>query len=113
MSLYSPLLRIRFCFFFFFFFNDTATTEIYTLSLHDALPICFSLAAVRQGGIVQAHANRPTLRSFDQCHEEYDRPSITLEPLDEFNFQDLCTVVKREIYPMKPEANETDRKSVV
>src|SRR5216684_3133246 len=28
-----------YCFFFFFFFNDTATTEIYTLSLHDALPI--------------------------------------------------------------------------
>src|SRR5258708_28688764 len=27
---------------FFFFFNDTATTEIYTLSLHDALPICIS-----------------------------------------------------------------------
>src|SRR3712207_8366031 len=32
----------------FFFFNDTATTEIYTLSLHDALPI--SLGAVRAGG---------------------------------------------------------------
>src|SRR3712207_7532295 len=31
---------------FFFFFNDTATTEIYTLSLHDALPIC----PVAQGG---------------------------------------------------------------
>src|SRR5215208_8379515 len=30
---------ISFPFFFFFFFNDTATTEIYTLSLHDALPI--------------------------------------------------------------------------
>src|SRR5688572_30982124 len=28
-----------FLYFFFFFFNDTATTEIYTLSLHDALPI--------------------------------------------------------------------------
>src|SRR6202035_6173794 len=27
-------------YFAFFFFNDTATTEIYTLSLHDALPIC-------------------------------------------------------------------------
>src|SRR5256885_8705177 len=26
----------------FFFFNDTATTEIYTLSLHDALPICLA-----------------------------------------------------------------------
>src|SRR5260221_11615626 len=34
-SLFISLLH--FCFF--FFFNDTATTEIYTLSLHDALPI--------------------------------------------------------------------------
>src|SRR5215471_21375005 len=32
------------CLFFFFFFNDTATTEIYTLSLHDALPIPFPVA---------------------------------------------------------------------
>src|SRR3712207_7589378 len=30
----------------FFFFNDTATTEIYTLSLHDALPICSLLRAL-------------------------------------------------------------------
>src|SRR3712207_9158884 len=30
---------IYICIFLFFFFNDTATTEIYTLSLHDALPI--------------------------------------------------------------------------
>ena len=30
-------------FFFCFFFNDTATTEIYTLSLHDALPIFLML----------------------------------------------------------------------
>src|SRR2546422_7138012 len=32
--------------FFFFFFNDTATTEIYTLSLHDALPILSSIASL-------------------------------------------------------------------
>src|SRR5437899_4112919 len=31
---------------FFFFFNDTATTEIYTLSLHDALPIFFDSCSV-------------------------------------------------------------------
>src|SRR2546430_12666672 len=31
----------------FFFFNDTATTEIYTLSLHDALPICARRSAER------------------------------------------------------------------
>src|ERR1041385_9292263 len=38
-------------FFFFFFFNDRATTEIYTLSLHDALPIwcCAGLAACVTG----------------------------------------------------------------
>src|SRR6266850_8308117 len=34
-SLFAPFISF---FFFFFFFNDTATTEIYTLSLHDALP---------------------------------------------------------------------------
>src|SRR5258708_29115172 len=33
------MVTLRPHFFFFFFFNDTATTEIYTLSLHDALPI--------------------------------------------------------------------------
>src|SRR2546423_15501414 len=32
---------------FFFFFNDTATTEIYTLSLHDALPICSDRCTIR------------------------------------------------------------------
>src|SRR5438874_13175372 len=39
--LFSLLLypKTSFSLFFFFFFNDTATTEIYTLSLHDALPI--------------------------------------------------------------------------
>src|SRR6266536_6665466 len=35
-SAYDPLLFVCLL----FFFNDTATTEIYTLSLHDALPIC-------------------------------------------------------------------------
>src|SRR2546429_5201042 len=33
----------------FFFFNDTATTEIYTLSLHDALPISLALDAPNTG----------------------------------------------------------------
>src|SRR2546427_4653767 len=49
---------------FFFFFNDTATTEIYTLSLHDALPIYFD----DQRG----HARRktfPEMRHVVQPHE--------------------------------------------
>src|SRR5262252_7794039 len=40
--------------FFIFFFNDTATTEIYTLSLHDALPISAFLAAVALWGLALA-----------------------------------------------------------
>src|SRR5438132_12494358 len=36
----SSIVCLCSSFLFFFFFNDTATTEIYTLSLHDALPIC-------------------------------------------------------------------------
>src|SRR5258708_34536604 len=36
----------------FFFFNDTATTEIYTLSLHDALPILALMAVAMCGGAV-------------------------------------------------------------
>src|SRR5258708_40266218 len=39
MLFYFVTLSPLFMYSFFFFFNDTATTEIYTLSLHDALPI--------------------------------------------------------------------------
>src|SRR2546430_4118920 len=39
MCIFVFVLYYTFTIFFFFFFNDTATTEIYTLSLHDALPI--------------------------------------------------------------------------
>src|SRR2546430_4811223 len=42
---------------FFFFFNDTATTEIYTLSLHDALPISLELEMrdLKNGATVWTH----------------------------------------------------------
>src|SRR5215813_15671675 len=57
-----------FCFlFFFFFFNDTATTEIYTLSLHDALPI-------RPGGAAQqpaAAGSRITTADLHARSEEH------------------------------------------
>src|SRR5256885_12152094 len=46
----------------FFFFNDTATTEIYTLSLHDALPICARRRAgdrsTRRGGSCERRQRR-------------------------------------------------------
>src|SRR5256885_12476803 len=45
------MLQTELPLFYFFFFNDTATTEIYTLSLHDALPISMvkAFAAISQG----------------------------------------------------------------
>src|SRR5204863_6447734 len=43
-----------------FFFNDTATTDIYTLSLHDALPICRLSSVARRGKSVARHCNPPT-----------------------------------------------------
>src|SRR5438270_2520073 len=47
-------------FLFFFFFNDTPTTEIYTLSLHDALPI-FQIAAI---ALILIAASFPPLRGY-------------------------------------------------
>src|SRR3712207_7013573 len=41
-----------------FFFNDTATTEIYTLSLHDALPISPAIAARASAGAASGRASR-------------------------------------------------------
>src|SRR2546429_7169120 len=48
---------------YFFFFNDTATTEIYTLSLHDALPICFD-ANQRAIGRDDRHIQAVNLAEF-------------------------------------------------
>src|SRR2546422_2730136 len=50
-------------YYFFFFFNDTATTEIYTLSLHDALPISPRAAQVRRA----RHGRRRGPRGGGQC----------------------------------------------
>src|SRR2546426_2378617 len=44
---------------FFFFFNDTATTEIYTLSLHDALPISVSARRTWRGRRTVRNVRRP------------------------------------------------------
>src|SRR2546425_7143659 len=63
----------------FFFFNDTATTEIYTLSLHDALPISKYLAAtrlIRTDGIVRQTAleiTRGATTDLDKARAVYAR----------------------------------------
>src|SRR6266496_4422364 len=61
---------------FFFFFNDTATTEIYTLSLHDALPIFLAapLRLLRQPA--QDRAGLPRGRSEEHTSELQSRRDL-------------------------------------
>src|SRR5215204_7131040 len=59
----------------FFFFNDTATTEIYTLSLHDALPISPRPTITRPR---PAAANRDTRRRRPAAPPRGDRKSTRL-----------------------------------
>src|SRR2546426_7877241 len=61
MQIISPLS------FFFFFFNDTATTEIYTLSLHDALPI--SIGRGQPADAAVAEMQRLGLAEADPAHD--------------------------------------------
>src|SRR5256885_13852256 len=68
--------RYPFCFFF-FFFNDTATTEIYTLSLHDALPIFREHEPLRD--LLSRHIHRKVLLSLSQAVADcQDRKSTRL-----------------------------------
>src|SRR5690349_22826955 len=50
-----------------FFFNETATTEIYTLSLHDALPICLNEKVLNSTPNEPTCVNLPFLRCFSVC----------------------------------------------
>src|SRR2546422_8219313 len=68
------MLRTRSAFFF-FFFNDTATTEIYTLSLHDALPI-YHRRNQDGGTIGSAAGSLPGL----SCADPLGRDAAQLRP---------------------------------
>src|SRR5476649_2984346 len=64
-------LAERLCLLFFFFFNDTATTEIYTLSLHDALPISRRRAVPRHGGWPCVHPWEPEDRKSTRLNSSH------------------------------------------
>src|SRR2546427_5100317 len=59
---------------FFFFFNDTATTEIYTLSLHDALPI---------SDLLENASKEEETEILGQVHAEPELEADVFEELDE------------------------------
>src|ERR1043166_10347762 len=73
---FSPALPFSFCVGF-FFFNDTATTEIYTLSLHDALPICFAVATACNKFVPNSGADCGQNRSEEHTSELQSRFGIS------------------------------------
>src|SRR5260221_13148414 len=93
MHLSSSRMLLSLAFSFFFFFNDTATTEIYTLSLHDALPI-FGIALVENDG-VEAHSTGAWLNVPPQ-----DRKSTRLNSSH--------TVISYAVFCLKKKKIDTD-----
>src|SRR5215203_7295759 len=81
-------------FVFFFFFNDTATTEIYTLSLHDALPI----QALRLAAVGLAFAAYVLLLDLDRLLQ--DRKSTRLNSSHANISYAVFCLKKKTIHPL-------------
>src|SRR2546425_2588977 len=99
------------CSFFFFFFNDTATTEIYTLSLHDALPI--STPAARSSRAPTSCPPRSAPPSRPPWPPCWRRAGVTIARSEEHTseLQSLAYLVCRLLLEKKknngPNAKET------
>src|SRR3712207_8688613 len=77
----------------FFFFNDTATTEIYTLSLHDALPICRAAQ----------HHPRPAAGQVPGVEPAGERLAV---PARELALQPRLRLLRRPGRPLLPRSEE-------
>src|SRR2546428_7096403 len=86
---------------FFFFFNDTATTEIYTLSLHDALPIYWA-ARARTARAPCRHPRGPRkpARTADRAPApDRDRKSTRLNSShDQISYAVFCLKQKNDVH---------------
>src|SRR5688572_31566809 len=91
--------------YFFFFFNDTATTEIYTLSLHDALPISIPVyfhiitnASGTQGNLTDAEVNQ---RSEEHTSELQSQSNLVCRLLLEKKKKNKKTKIKLKLNKKK------------
>src|SRR5260370_19742345 len=96
-SVFMFMRMLRFSqLFLFFFFNDTATTEIYTLSLHDALPICPpspvpAVPPVEIGDLRQSSRGGRGTRSEEHTSELQSHLNLVCRLLLEKKKADPCT----------------------
>src|SRR5688572_31299279 len=116
VSLYTHLLSFTS----FFFFNDTPTTEIYTLSLHDALPICE--AQVLYGSIVgnvkdQSGASVPgatVMITRRDTNESRDRKSTRLNSShSQISYAVFCLKKKKKKIKIKIKNEQKERTVII
>src|SRR2546423_2084320 len=79
----------------FFFFNDTATTEIYTLSLHDALPILASLPLIKERILVIILLNRSSDPVQQECRDRKSGSAGMPRPI---SYAVFCLKKKKQAY---------------
>src|SRR5256885_6371333 len=106
MYLFSLCRLLLPYFSFFFFFNDTATTEIYTLSLHDALPISYSPVAPGERfpqTLQVRHAERPIVQSVPRASRLAPDHARSEEHTSEL--QSPCNLVCRLLLEKKNKKN--------
>src|SRR2546426_7891038 len=85
-----------------FFFNDTATTEIYTLSLHDALPISRPRPVRREAPLLRRGGRGVGVRERDQGHRR--TPGVRSEEHTS-ELQSPCNLVCRLLLEKKKNTN--------
>src|SRR2546427_4052297 len=94
---------------FFFFFNDTATTEIYTLSLHDALPISFRVVLDRAASTIQFQYPNIGTNGLDT-----DRKSTRLNSShSQISYAVFCLKKKKIVRRSTPIMSKRERKDSI
>src|SRR2546429_3271600 len=107
--MYDTTMLLTHLVFFFFFFNDTATTEIYTLSLHDALPISCRQALPRphdRAAPCPSAARSPSGR-VPRTRRSRDRKSTRLNSSHGYiSYAVFCLKKKKKQYLLSATATE-------
>src|SRR5256885_8585111 len=99
----------------FFFFNDTATTEIYTLSLHDALPIWVTVHPTPQvlhGQWVVEHVQRLDHRSEEHTSELQSPCNLVCRLLLEKKKKEIRTSQRLRIVILQPDAKHFEDRCI-
>src|SRR5438270_10598999 len=99
-----------------FFFNDTATTEIYTLSLHDALPISSLLVRIvsaysRCFSVRSVSRSSPVMRSEEHTSELQSQSNLVCRLLLEKKKKKIRISTTFQICPCKRSCHISDHRS--